>query len=120
MNIIIIDGVESERLRLESLLAGQHGYKVVLSTKDAEEALIYMSRNSYDLVVIDPDFLGLLGAPTDKAEEIPKPHSHKKKSAGEIQRQSSHAYTNEKANALSNREYEILVLLHQGYTKKSI
>lgn len=120
MKIIIVDGVESERLRLESLLAGQNGYNVVLSARDAEEALSYMSRNSADLVVIDSDLLGLSVAQTGKAAEIAKPHCHTKKKVGEIQRQSSHEYSNEKAGPLSDREYEILKLLHQGYTKKSI
>jgi DNA-binding NarL/FixJ family response regulator len=59
MNIIIVDGVVSERLRLESLLAGQNGYKVVLSAGCAEEALIFLSSNSADLLVIDPDLPGL-------------------------------------------------------------
>jgi DNA-binding NarL/FixJ family response regulator len=62
MNIIIVDGDESERLRLESLLAGQNGYEVVLSAGVAEAALIYLSRISADLVVIDLDLAGLSGA----------------------------------------------------------
>lgn len=67
MNIIIVDGVESGRLRLESLLSGRNGYKVVLSVGRAEEALIFLSRNSADLVIIDLDLPGLSGVSAIKA-----------------------------------------------------
>jgi DNA-binding NarL/FixJ family response regulator len=120
MNIIIVDAVASVRLNIKSLFVGQNGYNVALSTKSLEEAMVYLSHTSAALVIIDPDLPGLSGAPTDKTLEIPKPHAHTKNAVGKIQRQASHEYTDEKAAPLSDREYEILELLHQGYTKKSI
>ena len=120
MDIIIVGAEGSVRLNIESLLGGQHGYNVALSTESVEEAMDYLSRNLAAMMIISPDFLDLSGAPTDKAGEMPKPHSRTKKKAGEIQRQSYHESTDEMAAALSDRECEILELLHQGHTKKSI
>lgn len=100
MYVVIIDADGSLCLNLESFIAAQGGYKLVLSTGNIEEALNLVSGNLPRIVIIDTDQPRDTRFPAIEASKDLIPPSSK--------------------TLLSSRETEILELLNQGCTKESV
>ena len=121
MDIIIVDAAAAVRVGLESLFAGQNQFRVVLSTGNIEEALAYLSRRPADLVFIDPYLLGHAHATRLTPPKINR-NSLLTEATGPVMKEQSGsgAHAGDDRDDLSDREIQVLELLRQGHTKKSL